>query len=97
MYCIPIWAGARKTKFLTLKRALIKVMYFENIIVPTDLLYELSRLLTVRKLYVMHIILRKHKSLPNKLNLENKRRKDIIVHASRNRTLFASIQQESRS
>lgn len=73
------------------QRALIKFMYFKNITLPTDHLYVLSRLLIVRKLCVMHIILKKHKSLPNGLHLENKRSKGTIAHAPRNRTFLLAF------
>ena len=59
-YCIPIWGGATKTKFLHLERsqrALIKVMYFKPYRFSSTELYKLCNYLSIRKLYVMLIIL----------------------------------------
>lgn len=55
-YCIPIWCGAPKSKFITIERAqrlLIKVMYFKNFSFATEKLYSISQLLTSRKPYVL--------------------------------------------
>lgn len=65
-YCIPIWGGAFKTKFIDIERSqrhLIKVMFFKPYRFPTDKLYKMSNLLTVRKLYILFTILRLHKRL----------------------------------
>lgn len=65
-YCLPLWGGATKTKFLELERAqrsLIKVMFFKPYRFPTESLYLTSGLLTVRKLYILQLVLKEHKSL----------------------------------
>lgn len=100
VYCIPIWGGAAKTKFIDLERgqrALIKVMYFKNIRYPTQSLFQISDLLSVRKLYVIKTFLKKHKTLPYSPTLTLKRRKDIIAEVPQTKTKFASIQYKKRS
>lgn len=99
-YCIPIWGGATKTKFLDLERAqrsLIKVMYFKPYRYSRNNLYRICGLLTVRKLYVLNITLCLHKTLPFiSVNL-NKRSKDIVAHSSRVRTVFARRQYTTQA
>lgn len=66
-YCIPVWGGSTKLKFLNLERAqrcIIKVMHSKPFRHPTESLYSISDLLTVRKLYILHAIVRLHKSIP---------------------------------
>lgn len=100
VYCIPIWGGAAKTRFLEIERAqrsLIKVMYFKNMRYPTDLLYQESILLTVRQLYISHTVLRRHNNLPYDPNLINRRRWDRIVNQPKTNTVFAKRQFNSRA
>lgn len=78
IYCIPVWGGATKTKFLELERAqrsLIKVMYTKPYRFPTTELYSLSGILTVRKLYIIHAVLKLHKVLPYDPHFQERRRK----------------------
>lgn len=96
-YCIYIWGGASKVKFLELERAqrsLLKVMYFKPYRFPTQELYNNSKLLSVRKLYLLNLILTKHKSMP--YIPINKRRKDIVDSYSV-RTSFAQHQYKKQS
>lgn len=58
-YCLPLWGGATKVKFLELERAqrsLLKVMFFKPYRFPTEQLYLTAGLLSVRKLYLLHLI-----------------------------------------
>lgn len=99
-YCIPIWGGAAKTRFLQVERAqrnLIKIMYFKKIRFSTESLYRLSKLLSIRKLYILHTVLKKHKNLPYNATLRNKRRKDSVIQIPRTKTKFASRQYNKRS
>lgn len=99
-YCIPIWGGAAKTKFIGVERAqraLLKVMYFKHIRYPSNSLYSISNLLSVRKLYILNLILKKHKDLPFDTNVLTHRRKYAIVQIPKRNTYFASIQLNSRS
>ena len=56
------------------QRGVLKVLSFRPIRYPTFDLYNELKLLTVRKLYLLNVILRKHSELPYKTN-PNKRRK----------------------
>lgn len=79
-YCIPIWGGTSKTKFLELERvqrSLLKVMYFKSYRFPTTELYEYGNLLSVRKLYILLSIVKLHKSIKFDPKVLTKRRKDI--------------------
>lgn len=103
IYCISVWGGAAKTKFLEVERAqrgLIKVMYFKKRIFPTETLYHLTKLASVRKLYITHVVLRKHKSLPyNPSTADNneRRRKPPVAKVSVTNSTFASRQYYKRS
>lgn len=82
VYCIPIWGGATKTNFIQLERAqraLLKVMYFKPRRFPTSDLYVLCDLLSVRKLYALNAVLRRHKSTKYVPIDQLKRRKRIYV------------------
>lgn len=96
-YCIPIWGGAAKTEFLVVERAqrsLLKVMNFKSYRFDTNQLYAISEVLSVRKLYILQVILKMHKSLPYDTKILDKRKKRKVevatqVHA---RTTFARRQ-----
>lgn len=99
-YCIPIWGGAYKTKFIELERAqrhLIKVMFFKPYRFPTEKLYEISNLLTVRKLYVLYTILRLHKSLTYDPTILTRRRHHAVAGTRSCNTLFAQKQLNNQS
>lgn len=99
-YCIPVWGGANKTKFLDLERAqrsLIKVMYFKPYRFPTDSLYAISNLLSVRKLYILHLILKFHKFLPFDNTYVNRRRKNSVAPTHPVRSAFAQRQYLSQA
>lgn len=100
IYCIPVWGGASKTKMLELERAqrsLLKVIYFKPYRYPTNKLYSLAGLLTVRQLYLLNITLYLHKSIPYNPADQDKRRKNIVAHSSRVRTAFAGRQFDVQS
>uniref|UniRef100_A0A2H1WZJ2 SFRICE_040385 n=1 Tax=Spodoptera frugiperda TaxID=7108 RepID=A0A2H1WZJ2_SPOFR len=100
LYCIPIWGGAAKTKFIHLERAqraLIKLMYFKNKRFPTSSLYQISDLLSVRKLYILQIVLKKHKTLSYNDKEKSKRRKDLVLQVPQTKTRFAYKQFNKRS
>ena len=94
-YCIPVWGGARKTRFLLLERAqraLIKVMLFKPVRFPTHELHTSQNLLTTRQLYIFNCILNKHRCTSSQTNLMLKRRNDIVFSAPLLRTTFAQKQ-----
>lgn len=98
-YCIPIWGGANKTKFINVERAqrcLLKVMYFKPLRFPTTDLYNLCNLLTVRKLYILNTILRVHKhQTVNSMVIS--RRRDNVIKSERTNTVFARRQFKAQS
>ena len=99
-YCIPIWGGAAKSKFLYLERAqraLIKVMYFKPFRFPTTELYNICGLLSIRKLYILLTLLELHKTLPYDLTKLNKRRNFDVAPYTCIRTVFAERQFSVRA
>lgn len=98
-YCIPVWGGAAKSHFINLERAqrsLIKVMYFKKRRFPTEDLYCISGLLSVRKLYIILVTLKNHKSIPYVPHLPTRRQKNVACSKSI-KTTFASRQFSYRS
>lgn len=99
-YCLPIWGGANKSKFIELERAqryLLKVIFFKPYRFPTDLLYSCADLLTVRKLYILNIIAKKHKSLPYNPCFRLKRRNYTVAKTETVKTSFAKKQYPRQS
>ncbi|KAG7309667.1 hypothetical protein JYU34_004157 [Plutella xylostella] len=100
IYCITVWGGALKTKFIEVERAqriLLKVMYFKKRTFSTRELYHTSNLLSIRQLYILHVILKKHTTLKFDISILNKRRKDVVAKSLPVRTLFAQIQYPHQS
>ncbi|CAB3258559.1 unnamed protein product [Arctia plantaginis] len=65
-YCIPLWGGSAKTRFIDLERAqraVLKVMLRKPYRYPTNQLYKDAACLTVRQLYVLRACLRRHKTV----------------------------------
>jgi hypothetical protein len=95
-YCIAAWGGACKTFLLKLERSqrcLLKTMTFKPFKYPTDLLYQDCKLLTVRQLYVLQLVLKKHALTPYDPQIScNKRRLPDVVNINRCHTAFARRQ-----
>ncbi|KAJ8714772.1 hypothetical protein PYW07_002997 [Mythimna separata] len=75
-YCIPVWGGTFKTVMLRVERAqraVLKVMHFRRRDYPTAQLYSDAQVLTVRKLYVLRSVLRRHSMMPLDRNLTSRR------------------------
>lgn len=75
------WGGTYPTFLLKVERAqraILKVMLKKPYMYPTDTLYQETELLTVRQLFIQHIILRKHQNLPYQPELDNLRRRTRI-------------------
>lgn len=99
-YCIPVWGGATKIKFLDLERAqrsLLKVMFFKPFRFSTENLYRTSDLLTVRKLYVLNITLAKHKTLSFNPQKTKGRRKNTVAPTVSVKSTFAKRQYPRQS
>lgn len=99
-YCIPVWGGTAKTRLIQLERAqraLLKIMHFKRLRFPTVDLYNISDVISVRKLYIVQTILKKHKSLPLNVGITPKRRKFSIADIPSTKTKFACNQYRKRS
>lgn len=99
-YCIPVWGGALKTRFLELERAqrtLLKIMYFKKRTFSTQSLHLLSNTLSIRKLYIIHLTLKKHTNLTYNPSARGKRRIGNVAFVPQVKTQFASTQFEKRS
>jgi hypothetical protein len=82
-------------KFIEVERAqriLLKVIFFKNLRFPTNFLYSLADVLTVRQLYILHTVLEKHKSLPLDSVILNKRRNHNVAKINKCKTHFARQQ-----
>lgn len=91
-YCIVCWGGADRTTFLKLERAqraVLKVMHCKPFRYPTKQLYELSAVLTVRQLFILHSVLRKHRT---PFCASKKRHSGILFQTQPHRTAFAHKQ-----
>lgn len=77
-YCVSVWGSSAKTILLSLERAqraVIKVMLWKPLLFSTDSLYRISKLLSVRRLYILKAAIRGHETvnLPNYAQLLTKR------------------------
>lgn len=93
-YCISAWGGAAKTIVLPLERAqraVLKVMTKKPFRYPTKQLYSDTLVLTVRQLFIMMTVLRKHSRVPYDPTIKSrKRRSDRVCFIHRHRTTFVS-------
>lgn len=103
LYCLPVWGGTFKTKFITIERAqrtILTVMLFKKRRYDTFQLYKDAKVLTVRQIIhstnnFSHTF--KHLSLdPNIKKVTRRRRRrrrpvDVIDHKI-SRTVFATRQ-----
>lgn len=99
-YCITAWGGCAKTHLILLERAqrlIIKIMYFKKRSFPTQELYKSCGLLTVRQLYVMRCILRRHKMTKHAPISQGKRIQPNIIKTDLVKTAHAERQYERRS
>lgn len=91
-YCITVWGGASKTHLLQLERAqraVLKVMTFKPFRHSTTELYRDCQILSVRKLFVLQTILRKHGSLQYDPKVIGKRRAYSVCTTPRFKTALA--------
>lgn len=93
-YCNTVWGGTDATALLTLERAqrsVLKVMLSKPIRYRTYLLYADCKVLTVRQLYILRCILRRHLSVPTTANQVGQKRKcRDVCPITKHRTHFAS-------
>lgn len=87
-YCITVWGGASKTSLIRVERAqraILKVMLRRPFRYETTQLYADCQILTVRQLFVLRTILRRHTSiLPS-----NTKTRTTIIPGARHKTSFA--------
>lgn len=92
-YCNTSWSGAAKTTILSLERAqraVIKVMTRKPFRYPTQLLYKETSLLTVRQLFVLQVLIKKHAELHYDPSIYiRKRRHDVVCCSIKKRTAMA--------
>lgn len=80
-YCISAWGAAGKTFMLRLERsqrAILKVMAFKPRLFPTVEIYNLWQVLSIRKLYVLSAIIRKHSQTQYDPQIMTRRRFDLV-------------------
>ena len=95
LYCITIWGGTHKTKFISIERAqktILKVMLKKKRLFETNKLYLEANVLSVRQLYILQCILKVHKSNVIDPKSLNKRSKHTVISQPRARNKFASMQ-----
>lgn len=99
-YCIPAWGGACVSHLLKLERAqraVLKVMTRKPFRYPTTQLYLDCEVLSVRQLYVLQVMLRKHATLPFDDTVTNRRRRYRVCQTVPHRTALAGRQYCVRS
>lgn len=77
-YCITAWGGAAKTTFIEVERAqraVIKVLLGKPFRYPTRQLYLDYKVPTVRQLFILRTIMRKHKTLPPQITISPAQRR----------------------
>jgi hypothetical protein len=100
LYCIVIWGGTYKTKFINIERAqrlILKVMLRKKRLYGTSLLYQETGVMTVRQLYIQQCILKKHKNNVFDPKLLRKRKVNIAIPVKATKTLFAQKQFSNQS
>lgn len=93
-YCITSWGGSVKSNMIGLEkaqRAVLKVLTKKPLRFPTTELYSLCQVLTVRQLFILKTVLRKHTYLPYDPKLSvTKRRFDKVCSIEKTRTDIAN-------
>lgn len=89
-YCITAWGGSVKSNMIYLERAqraVLKVLSNKPRRFSTSELYSLCKVLTVRQLFILQTVLRKHAHMPYDPNqINKKRRRDIVCTTEKRRT-----------
>lgn len=93
-YCITSWGCAVKTQLIRLERAqraILKVLYRKPVLFPTSDLYSLSKVPSIRQLFILHSTLLKHSQLYyNPESVNSRRRSDKVCPIECRRTTLAS-------
>lgn len=92
-YCISAWGGASKTHLLKLERAqraILKIAAFLPRLYPTTAVYDFWKVLTVRQLFIVSVVLRKHSLITyDPLLAINRRRRGRVCYNLSFNTAFA--------
>lgn len=96
-YCDTAWGGACTANLLPLERAqrsILKVMLKKPIRYNTYALYKDADVLSVRQLFLLHTIIRRHKLLHYNSDDDNPRRRSRVCHSVTCRTELARRHHE---
>lgn len=99
-YCIPIWGGTYKTYMLPLERAqraVLKVLLSKPRDYATVKVYSEAQVLTVRQIYLLRTVLRRHSYLPLDAKVLNRRQGFSVCELKSCRTVFAHSQLDNLS
>lgn len=91
-YCVTIWGGSVKTQMLRVERSqrcILKVMALMPRRFPTTEVYSFWDVLTVRQLFILNTIVRKHATLRYNPVLSLKRRSDRVCNIEPYKSVFA--------
>lgn len=91
-YCNTTWGGCSKSHFITIERAqraLLKVATFKPILFPTKMLYEYCQVMSVRQLFVLHVVLKQHSMTVYNADSADKRN-HLVVPSSYYNTSFTN-------
>ena len=92
-YCITSWGGVSKSTLMTIERAqrsVLKTGYSLPFQYPTTALYKHCNVLTVRQLFVLYIILKKHSvTIYDSKSTTGTRRKKNVCPLSNFKTSFS--------
>lgn len=88
-YCISVWGSACKSRMIRIERAqraVLKVMMSKPIRFPTNELYTICQVLSVRRMYLSNALIRQHSYVEFDPEVfKNKRRRDTVFKPERTR------------
>lgn len=100
LYCISIWGGTYRTKFISIERtqrSILKIILKKKRFYSTDKLYNEANVLTVRQLYIMICVLKIHKKLCVDPKIAKKRNQYTVVTCKNSKTSLVSKQFRAQS
>lgn len=100
LYCISVWGGTFKTKFVSIERAqrkILKIMLCKNKFYSTEKLYQDIDLLTVRQVYILQCTLNVHKNKAVNSTILNKRNPYNVIKTEKVNTVSLAKQFKFQS
>lgn len=100
LYCISVWGGTFKTKFVSIERAqrsILKIMLGKSKFYSTEKIYKDTDLLTVRQLYILQCTLKVHKNNALDITILSKRTHYNVIKTDTVGTTFAAKQFVTQS